>query len=142
MSFHKDDHNKFITAGNKLDTKIFESVTNFFEAQFNMNNNEVCLNPWCSSKSRNALTSSSKPSFAIRFVQARTSVKLTRQSTRLLHATPNAALTMIGRKDIDRLIAIATASAPTTTNVKQQSNLVSSTPAIATGRMTVATISL
>ncbi len=33
MSFHKNDRNKFVTSGRKLDTKTFELVTEFFEAQ-------------------------------------------------------------------------------------------------------------
>jgi hypothetical protein len=55
---------------------------------------------------------------------------------------PSAALTTIAMSDIGTLIAIATTIAPTMTNVKQQSALVLSTTVIATGRMTVATISL
>jgi hypothetical protein len=32
MLFHKNDHNNFVTAGRKLNTKTFELVTDFFEA--------------------------------------------------------------------------------------------------------------
>jgi hypothetical protein len=39
MSFHKNNHNKFVTSGRKLDTETFELVTEFFEAQFTMNKN-------------------------------------------------------------------------------------------------------
>jgi hypothetical protein len=57
-------------------------------------------------------------------------------------ASPNthAAPMTIAMNDIYTLTAIAIA--PTTTNVKRRSALVSSTPDIATGRTTVATISL
>jgi hypothetical protein len=37
MSFHKNNCNKFVTAGKKLKPKMFETVTEFFEAQFNQN---------------------------------------------------------------------------------------------------------
>ncbi len=40
MLFHKNDHNKFVTAGKKLKTKTLESVTKFFKAQFNTNKND------------------------------------------------------------------------------------------------------
>ncbi len=43
MLFHKNDCNKFITAGKKLETKTFESVTKFFEAQFTTNKNGSTL---------------------------------------------------------------------------------------------------
>jgi hypothetical protein len=43
MLFHKNNHNKFVTAGKKLKTKTFESVTKFFKAQFNMNKNDGML---------------------------------------------------------------------------------------------------
>jgi hypothetical protein len=33
MSFHKNNQNKFISAGKKRKTKTFESVSEFFEAQ-------------------------------------------------------------------------------------------------------------
>jgi hypothetical protein len=56
--------------------------------------------------------------------------------------TPDAALTTIAMNDVDTLTGIVIAIVPTTMNVKRQSALVSSTPTIATGRMTVATISL
>ncbi len=36
MLFHKNDHNKFVTAGKKLEKEML-SVTKFFEAQFNQN---------------------------------------------------------------------------------------------------------
>jgi hypothetical protein len=39
MSFHKNDRNKFVTSGKKLDTKTFKSVTEFFESQFTTNKN-------------------------------------------------------------------------------------------------------
>jgi hypothetical protein len=32
-SFHKNNHNKFLTVDKKLETETFESVTKFFEAQ-------------------------------------------------------------------------------------------------------------
>jgi hypothetical protein len=76
----------------------------------------------------------------------------TGQSTRLLHATPDAALTTIARRNIGTstvtatmtaiTIVIAIAIAPMTTNAKRQSALVLSALAITTGRMTVVTISL
>ncbi len=43
MLFHKNNCNKFITAGKKLKTKAFESVTKFFEAQFTTNKNNGML---------------------------------------------------------------------------------------------------
>ena len=43
MSFHINDRNKFVTVGKKLETKTFESVTNFFEAHFNQNKNDNTL---------------------------------------------------------------------------------------------------
>jgi hypothetical protein len=43
MSFHKNDRNKFVTAGRKLDTETFELVTEFFEAQFTTNKNDGTL---------------------------------------------------------------------------------------------------
>ncbi len=39
MLFHKNDCNKFVTAGKKLKTKTFKSVTKFFKAQFTTNKN-------------------------------------------------------------------------------------------------------
>jgi hypothetical protein len=45
MLLHKNDHNKFVTAGRKLETKTFESVTEFFEAQFMTNKNKGTLKP-------------------------------------------------------------------------------------------------
>jgi hypothetical protein len=44
VSFHKNDRNKFVTVGRKLDTQTFELVTEFFEAQFTMNKNNGMLN--------------------------------------------------------------------------------------------------
>jgi hypothetical protein len=43
MSFHKNNHNKFVTAGRNFDTKTFKSVTEFFEAQFMTNKNHGTL---------------------------------------------------------------------------------------------------
>jgi hypothetical protein len=43
MSFHKNNRNKFVTAGRKLDTKTFKLVTEFFEAQFTTNKNNGML---------------------------------------------------------------------------------------------------
>jgi hypothetical protein len=43
LSFHKNDCNKFVTAGKKLKTKTFESITDCFEAQFNQNKNDGTL---------------------------------------------------------------------------------------------------
>jgi hypothetical protein len=43
ISFHKNNRNKFITLGRKLDTETFESVTEFFEAQFTTNKNDGTL---------------------------------------------------------------------------------------------------
>jgi hypothetical protein len=40
MSFHENDCNKIVTVGKKLKTKTFESVTEFFKAQFNQNKND------------------------------------------------------------------------------------------------------
>ncbi len=37
MLFHKNECNKFGTAGKKLETKMFKSITKFFEAQFIQN---------------------------------------------------------------------------------------------------------
>jgi hypothetical protein len=65
-----------------------------------------------------------------------------RQSARLPHAMPNAALTMIARSNIGTSTAIAIIIAFRTTNAKQQSTLILSAPAIATERKTIATISL
>ncbi len=76
-------------------------------------------------------------SFAIRFALVRTNIVPTRQNARLPHATPNAAFMTIARSNINTLTAIAIAIAPTVTNIEQRSILVSSAPAIATGRMTV-----
>ncbi len=128
-------------AGKKLKTETFESVTKFFKAPLRTRMT-VCLNPWSSSISRNALTSSSKTSFAIRFVHAKTSLVLTKQDSRLLHAMPDAALTTIARSSVGTSTVIATAIALMTANIKQQSALVSSTPALATGKMTAITIRL
>ncbi len=94
-----------------------------------------------SSASRNMLTLSSKASFAVRFACARTSAIPTKQSASLLHAMPNGALMTTIMSKVGTLIEIAIA--PTATSVERQSTLVaSSTPAIVTGRITVATISL
>jgi hypothetical protein len=60
MSFHKNDHNKFITLGKKLDTKTFELVTEFFEAQFITNKNEGTLKHMDLEHIKNKLSSSSK----------------------------------------------------------------------------------
>jgi hypothetical protein len=43
MLFHKNNHNKFVTAGKTLKTKTFESVTKFFEAQLTTNKNDGTL---------------------------------------------------------------------------------------------------
>jgi hypothetical protein len=43
MPFHKNDHNKFVTAGKKPETKTFKSVTEFFNAQFVKNKNDGTL---------------------------------------------------------------------------------------------------
>jgi hypothetical protein len=43
MSFHKNNHDKFVTEGKKLETETFKSVTKFFEAQFNQNKNNGTL---------------------------------------------------------------------------------------------------
>jgi hypothetical protein len=43
MAFHKNDCNKFITAGKKLDTETFESITEFFEAQFAQNKTKMMV---------------------------------------------------------------------------------------------------
>jgi hypothetical protein len=102
----------------------------------------VHSNAWKSSISRHVLTSSSKTSFAIRFAGTRTSVILTGQSARLFHMMPGATLTRIARSNVGTLTAIATAIALAMMNIKWQSALVSSAPAIATGRMTVVTINL
>jgi hypothetical protein len=41
MLFHKNNRNKFVTAGKKLETETsFKSVTEFFEAQFTTNKND------------------------------------------------------------------------------------------------------
>ncbi len=82
-----------------------------------------------------------KVSFATRFGCARTSVVPTKQSAGLLHATPNATPTMAAMSNVCTLIAIVIGIAPTTMNVERQSALVSSAPAIVTGRTTIATIS-
>ncbi len=39
MSLHKNNRNKFIKLGRKLDTETFKLVTEFFEAQFTTNKN-------------------------------------------------------------------------------------------------------
>jgi hypothetical protein len=41
--FHKNNGNKFVIAGRKLDTKTFKLVTEFFEAQFTTNKNNGTL---------------------------------------------------------------------------------------------------
>jgi hypothetical protein len=43
MWFHKNNHNNFSTAERKLETKTFESVIKFFEAQFTTNKNKGTL---------------------------------------------------------------------------------------------------
>jgi hypothetical protein len=43
MSFHKNDCNKFVTVGRKLNTKTSKLVTEFFEAQFTTNKNDGML---------------------------------------------------------------------------------------------------
>jgi hypothetical protein len=43
MLFHKNNHNRFVTLGRKLDTKTFKLVTEFFEAQFMTNKNDGTL---------------------------------------------------------------------------------------------------
>jgi hypothetical protein len=43
MLFHNNDQNKFVTNDKKLETKTFKSVTKFFEAQLNQNNNDGML---------------------------------------------------------------------------------------------------
>jgi hypothetical protein len=37
MTFHKNNRNKFVTVGKKLETKMLKSITKFFKAQFNQN---------------------------------------------------------------------------------------------------------
>ncbi len=64
------------------------------------------------------------------------------KNTRLPHATPDATLTMIARSNVGTSNVIVIAIALRTMNTKRRSTLVSSALAIATGRMTVATISL
>jgi hypothetical protein len=79
MSFHNKDRNEFVTAGKKLESKIFESVTKFFKAQTSSIQTKMTArsNAWSSRVSRNMLTSSSKTSSMIRFALERTSVALT-----------------------------------------------------------------
>ncbi len=67
----------------------------------------------------------------------RTNVVPTGQNMRSPHTTPNVTLMTFARSNVGTLTAIAIAIAPTTTNAERQS-----APAVATGRMTVATISL
>jgi hypothetical protein len=43
ISFQKNDCNKFVTSGRELEFKTFESVTEFFEAQFTTNKNDGTL---------------------------------------------------------------------------------------------------
>ncbi len=43
MSFHTNNHNKFVTMGRKLDAETFELVTELFEAQFTTNKNNGTL---------------------------------------------------------------------------------------------------
>jgi hypothetical protein len=43
MLFHKNNRNKFVTAGRKLDTETFKLVTEVFEAQFMTNKNDGTL---------------------------------------------------------------------------------------------------
>jgi hypothetical protein len=142
MSFHKNDHNKFITAGKKLDTETFESVTKFLKPSSWWIRMTARLNAWSSSISRNTLNSSSRTSFVTRFALARMSIVPTEQSARSLYTMPEATLTTIARRDVGTLTAITIAIAHTTTNAKRQSALVLSALVITTGRMTVATISL
>jgi hypothetical protein len=142
MLFHKNNHSKFVTASKKLETKTFESVTEFFEAQFTTNKNNGTLERMELERIKKHAHFKLKMRFTIRYVRVRRSVVLTGQSARLLHAMPNAALTIIARSNIGTSTTIATVIAPATTNVEWQSTIVLSAPAIATGRMTVATISL
>jgi hypothetical protein len=77
-----------------------------------------------------------------RFALMRTNVVPTGQNVRLPHATPDAARMTIARSNIGTSTAIAIAIVHMTTNAGRQSTLVSSALVIATGRMTVTTISL
>jgi hypothetical protein len=43
MSFHKNDRNKFATAGKKLEAKKLESITGLFKVQVNQNKVDVTL---------------------------------------------------------------------------------------------------
>jgi hypothetical protein len=94
MLFYKNDHTKFVIARKKLKTKTFETVTKFFEAQFNQNK-MACSSAWSLSASKSVLTSSSKANSATRFMHVRTNVVRTEQNASLHHATHDAALMMI-----------------------------------------------
>jgi hypothetical protein len=106
MLFNKNNHNKFVTASRKLDTETFELVTEFFEAQFIQTRMMVRSNAWNLNVSTNALSSNSRTSFTIIFALVRMSVVLTGRGVRSLHATPNTALMMIARSNVDILNAL------------------------------------
>jgi hypothetical protein len=130
------------TAGKKLKTKTFKSVTEFFKAQFNQNKNDGTLKcmELMSIKKRAYLKLKSKLCDKI---CTRADERCTYQAKRkLASCNTNAAHTMAVMSNIGTLIAIAIAIGPMRMNGKGQSALVWSAPAITTGRMTVATISL
>ncbi len=92
MLFHKNDRNKFVTAGKKLDTKTFESITKFFEAQFNQNKNHGMLEHMELKRIKKHAHLKMKNKLHDKIVRARMSIAHTKWSTTSLHAMPNAAL--------------------------------------------------
>jgi hypothetical protein len=80
MSFHKNNCNKFATAGRKLDTKTFELITKFFEIQFTTTKNDSMLERMELEHIKNMLNSSSRASFTTRFALVRTNILPTGQT--------------------------------------------------------------
>jgi hypothetical protein len=70
------------------------------------------------------------------------SIAQTKQGASLHHVTHDAALTTIAMSNAVILSKIVIAIAHMTMSIKRQSALASSTPALATERMTIVTISL
>ncbi len=74
MLFHKNNHNKFVMSGKKLDTKTFELVTEFFEAQFMTNKSDGTLERMELKRIKKQAQLRHKNKLAIRFALVRMKV--------------------------------------------------------------------
>jgi hypothetical protein len=141
MSFDKNDCNKFITAGKNLRPRPSSLPLSFLKPSSTRTKNNGTLKRMELKpiKKHSHLKLKSKLCNKI----CKGEDKHCTYQAKCELASRNAATLMTAlMSDIGTLIAIGIAIVPMTTNVERQSALASSALAIATGRMTVTTISL